>query len=433
MKVLLISHTVLSKTSNMGKTLLSYFGALHPDEIAQLYIHSEVPTDDSVCRNYYRFTDTDALKSIIPLHKHGRSFSAEDIQTERVSSRTDTGVKGKIYQFGRQRTGAIYLARNTMWSMSHWFTKELKQWLDDFAPDIIFFASGDYAFMYNVARKIADYLDKPMVASCMDDYYLYSENEKNWIGRFEHKMFLRTVRKTMQRTACIFTICDSMKAEYEKLFHRPTYTLYTSARKRSSEQALNPDAKQISYIGNLGYGRDRQLIAIGKALKALGRTEEPLMLDVYSGEKNPEVLQRLTPENGIRFHGQVSSDEVLRIMQNSMAVIHTESFDETTKRTIRFSVSTKIAESLMCGPCLLVYGPEGIASVDYLEANDAAYVITNPEDLQTKLAEFLADDAKRAQILKNARRLGSKNHDVTVVSEMLKQKLQSLCAADARA
>lgn len=426
MKVLLISHTVLSKTSNMGKTMLSYFGALHPDEIAQLYIHSEVPTDDSVCRNYYRFTDTDALKSIIPLHKHGRSFSAEDIQTERVSSRTDSGVKGKIYQFGRQRTGSIYLARNLMWTMSHWFTKELKQWLDDFAPDVIFFASGDYAFMYDVARKIADYLDKPLVASCMDDYYLYSENEKNWIGRFEHKMYLRTVHKTMQRTACIFTICDSMKKEYEQLFHRPTYTLHTSAQKRPGTDALNPEAKQISYIGNLGYDRDLQLIAMGKALKALGRTEEPLLLDVYSGEKNPEVLQRLTPENGIRFHGQVSSEEVLRVMQNSMAVIHTESFDETTKKTIRFSVSTKIAESLMCGPCLLVYGPEGIASVDYLKENDAAYVITSPEELQSGLKAFLEDDALRKCLLANARRLGSENHDMEKTSQKLKERLEKI-------
>ncbi len=432
MKVLVISHTVFSKTSNMGKTLMSYFHAFQPEDIAQLYIHSEVPVDASVCKNYYRFTDTDALKSIVPLKRQGHIFQEKDIQPDRVSARTDTGVKGQIYQLGRQRTGMIYLARNVMWGMSHWFTKELRQWLDDFAPDVIFFSSGDYAFMYNVARKIADYLDKPLVASCMDDYYLYNKNGKNWIGRFEHKMYMRAVHKTMQRTACIFTICDSMKVEYEKLFHRPTYTLYTSAQKCPGADVLNPEAKQISYIGNLSYDRDRQLIDIGKALKALGRTEEPVMLDVYSGEKNPEVLQRMNPENGIRFHGQVSSDEVLRIMQNSMAVIHTESFDETTKRTIRFSVSTKIAESLMCGPCLLVYGPEGIASVDYLEANDAAYVITNLEDLQTKLAEFLADDAKRAQILKNARQLGSKNHDVTVVSEMLKQKLQSLCAADAR-
>ena len=56
MKVLLISHTVLSKTGNMGKTLRGYLMDYTPDEVAQFYIHSEIPTDNSVCQNYFRFT-----------------------------------------------------------------------------------------------------------------------------------------------------------------------------------------------------------------------------------------------------------------------------------------------------------------------------------------------------------------------------------------
>ena len=55
MRVLLVSHTALSRTNNMGKTLLSYLSAFAPGEVAQFYIHSEVPTDDTVCVDYYRF------------------------------------------------------------------------------------------------------------------------------------------------------------------------------------------------------------------------------------------------------------------------------------------------------------------------------------------------------------------------------------------
>lgn len=64
MKVLLVSHTVLSRTGNMGKTLLGYLADFSPQEVAQFYIHSEVPTDNSVCIDYYRFTDVDAVKSV---------------------------------------------------------------------------------------------------------------------------------------------------------------------------------------------------------------------------------------------------------------------------------------------------------------------------------------------------------------------------------
>lgn len=410
MKVLLVSHTVLSKTSNMGKTLLRYLQAFHPDEIAQFYIHSEVPTDVSVCTNYYRFTDKEALKSIIPIHKYGTVFGKEDIEVDRKFSRTDTGITGQIYQFGRKRTGSIYLARNLAWRCSHWFTKELKQWLRDFDPDVIFFASGDYAFMYDIACKMADYLNKPLVVSCVDDYYFYNPNEKSLIGRLEYRAYMKTVCKTMEKAACIFSICDTMTEMYAKRFNRPVYTLHTPAENVKLVQNENP--RHLSYIGNLGYERDKQLIAIGKALLSLNRTEEPMLLDVYSGEKRPEVLRTLTPENGIRFHGQIPAEEVLEVMKDSIAVIHTESFDETMRKEIRFSVSTKIAESLMYGPCLLAYGPGEIASMSYLKENDAAYVINAEEDLPAGLTDLLENSERRAAIVKNARALAEKNHSI---------------------
>ena len=63
MRVLVVSHNVFSKTSNMGKTLSSYFNAIDSEDLAQFYIHSEVPTSD-ICKNYYRVTDKEAIKSI---------------------------------------------------------------------------------------------------------------------------------------------------------------------------------------------------------------------------------------------------------------------------------------------------------------------------------------------------------------------------------
>ena len=85
MKVLIISHTVLSKTGNMGKTLLEFFKGFAPEEIALFYIHSEVPTDDTICHSYYRFTDKDTLRSLLSLKDYGTAFKQENIQTGRTS------------------------------------------------------------------------------------------------------------------------------------------------------------------------------------------------------------------------------------------------------------------------------------------------------------------------------------------------------------
>lgn len=419
MKVLLVSHTVLSKTGNMGKTLRGYLRDFTTEEVAQFYIHSEVPTDDSICQNYYRFTDVDAIKSIFPINERGIHFGKEQIEPDRAATRTDTGTIGEVYQFGRKRTGLIYMLRNTLWTIGHWKTRRFKAWLKSVNPDVILFASGDYAFMYRIANWISDYLNKPLIVSCMDDYYLNNANSGTFWGDVYHRLFMNEVNRTMAKAQCIFTICDTMQREYTKLFKKKCYTLYTSAECKKLN--LKSDAMQISYIGNLGFDRYKQLLDMGKAAEAIGKH-----VDVYSAEKRSEVICELEKANGIVFHGSIPADEVLKVMENSAAVIHTEDFAPKNIQKVRFSVSTKIAESLMYGPCLIAYGPEGIASIDYLKENNAAYVITRPEDLESGLTEILTNAALREQIIQNARSLAARNHNADVNPKKVREWLEQV-------
>lgn len=413
MKTLIISHNVFGKTNNMGKTLLSYFSGFQPEEIAQFYIHSEVPTDDSVCVNYYRFTDRDALKSLIPFRTYGKQFRRDEIQTGRVRSRTDTGVAGAAYQLGRKRTASVFAARNALWKLSRWDTKQFRAWLKDFDPDVIFFASGDYSFAYDIALTAANLTGKPLIVLCVDDFYLYNRNEKTVLGRLLHRRFMKTVRRTMDRASELYVISESMKREYEKLFGKPCRVLHTPAQEKVVSAGKR---EQISYIGNLSLKRHEALIRLGRALKDLDVPGCPRRVDVYSGEQNPEILKTLTEENGIRFHGLIAPEQVPEVMGRSMAVVHAESFDADTASIVRFSVSTKIAESLMYGPCLIAFGPGGIASVDYLKENEAAYVISDPAQLREGLRQILTDEALRQRIVENARALARKNHNADINS-----------------
>lgn len=410
MKILVISHNLIGKTSNMGKTLYSYFRDFSPENVAQIYIHSEEPTDGRICQNYYRFTDMDALKSTFLLPNKGNHYGPEDIHEDWINARTDAGALASAYQAGRKRTAGIYLARDLVWKLSRWNNSHLRKWVEDFSPDVIFLASGDYGFIYDIARTIADYVNKPLVVSCVDDYYLYNRNEGSLLGRFRHRIFMKTVHKTMDRASALFVICPSMKKEYERLFRKKCHVLHTSAEKRHMPE---PDAPEgIVYMGNLGLQRNEQLVQMGQALKKIAGDGIPAFIDVYSAERNPEKLKILTEENGIRFHGAVSAEKVSEIMNRSLAVIHTESFDQVIRQAIRFSVSTKIPDCLMNGPCMIAYGPEEVASISYLRENDAAYVITDPEYLEFGLREILTDQKLRETIKANARLLAEHNHSM---------------------
>ena len=421
MKVLVVSHNVFSLTESMGRTLGTYFSGWDKNDLAQFYIHSEVPTSN-VCQNYFNLTDKDAIKSIFT-RRCGRVLGKEDIQQDRNGTRTDTGVTAKIYQKGRKRTPLIYIARNLIWRFSGWKNKRLKNWLDEFNPDVVFFASGDYAFTYRIALWMAKRKKIPLVVSCMDDYYLNNKNKNSFLGKVVHRKFMKQVKRTVDYSSLLLTICDKMTKDYSELFNKKCVTVHTSS---SFEGPLAGDKDNgIAYLGNLGYHRHIQLASMGKILMQIDHPDLPKYIDVYSSENRTHVLEWLTEENGIKFHGAVPYDQVKQIIAKSMAVIHTESFDEERRASVRYSVSTKIADSLASGTCLLVYGADDIASVEYVIENQAALVATNEEQLKEKLLCLVEEKNKVEQTIKNALELAKKNHLPQVTTGIIKKSLES--------
>lgn len=403
----------------MGITLLKLFEKWAPADIAQLYVHTELPSDSTVCTNYYRITDTDAIKMVFPFVKAGKRFGESDIRTDLVRVRTDTGALGAVYQKGRSRTPLIYMGRDLVWKLSHWFTSDLKKWVDDFAPDIIFLASGDYTLIYRIAMKIADYKKIPIVTCCFDDFYLFNANGGSLLGRLRQKQFMKTALKTVERSSFLLCISEKMADDYSLKFGKTCHYLYTPAD--ACDISFDPDRKRLAYFGGIGGNRYEQLVLLGKAILDCRSENKPEYIEVYSSETRPEVLSFICPENGLRFCGFVSHEEIKDKFTQCMGVIHTEMFDEVRMNRVKYSISTKIAESLAYGPCLIAYGPAGVASFDYLESNNAGYVIHQEDDLVKKLDEFFDNTSLREEIERNARILASREHDPDVNFKKLKE------------
>ena len=226
---------------------------------------------------------------------------------------------------------------------------------------------------------------------------------------------MREVHKTVASSAAIFTICQKMAMDYENKFHKKCYVLHTPTDLDKPLQKSKQ--KKISYIGNLGYRRDQSLIEIGRALRSLGAEIDHI--DVYSAESRPDILQNMTPENGIHFCGKINAEQVKQVMAESLAVIHAESFDEKERNKVRYSVSTKIADSLMSGTCILAYGPKDVASMEYLLDNQAAIAITSPEELRDGLTELLQNQEKRDAAIRNAVILAKQNHDPNINGKLI--------------
>lgn len=425
MKILVISHNVFSNSENMGKTLYKLFSNFQEEDICQLYFHSEIPTIKNVCNSYYRITDQDVLKSIFIRTMSGTRFTTNQICSNAETARTDSGTMAKIYQKGRKRTPIIYIMRDCMWSLGKWFSSDLKQWLKENKPDIIFFASGDYSFSYKITNKIAKYLNIPVVVYCVDDFYLQNMKHKRFVEKIRQYFYMKTVKKTIALSSSIITICEKMSKDYSSLFNKNCHVLYTTAEDYNVKFSSNP--KMFAYFGSLGLERNKQLIEIGKAVDSIKNITGINTVDVFTADKDAELLKEMAQAKGITVHKSVSESEMLEIQKNCIAVIHTESFDEKIRNRIRYSVSTKIAESLMCGPCLFAYGPKDVASIEYLIQYGAAFVVTDPKDLVQGLQELFTNSELREQIINAARNTAKEKHNsqknYIILTEELKKAI----------
>lgn len=405
-KVLIISHNIIGLTSNMGKTLHTYFENWPKDKLCQLFFHSEVPTTH-LCEEYFRISDFDNVNALLRFRKPGTVLTAKDIEEYRKSTRIDSGKQAQIYQKGRSRKPWMYIARNALWSLGLWKTKKLDAWIRQCKPDVIFFASGDYTFAYKVALYISKKYNIPLTTSVYDDYY-FQRPGGGLLAKWNTLRFRKTMEKTMAHSTGCFYLHPIMEKMYGEKFPNRNGLLYTTA---PLCQTAEPEGAplRISYFGGLSLQRDTALMEIGKAVKKL-IPDGSVLVDVYSAETQQEVLANIVPENGLRFCGMLSAEEVAKAEEQSNILLFVESCAPSLLERLRCSLSTKVGEYLAANRCILAYGPEEAGSIRYFLDCGVGCVITETAQLEETLQEILFSAESRAKYAKKQLQLAEKNH-----------------------
>ena len=419
-RVLVVSHNVFSASGNMGKTMMHMLAGISPDNLAQLYFHQEIPTR-SCCLRYFRITDSNVLHALFTRRAEYRVFEAADIDESASQSRTDTGSLAKIYQFSRRRTPLIYFLRDLMWRLGKWNTPALLEWVQSFSPDVIFFAAGDYAFPYRIALRLSALLHIPIVMWCADDFYIEPLRYGPLLRRMQCRRLVKLAEKIVRRSGTVVTISDMMQRDYARLFQTPAETVRISGK--PNPYALPEESRSgIVYAGNLGINRITPLVSLGRALKeaAIAGFET---IHVYSGERNPAILQQLKEENGLTYCGRIPAQEVERVLGASKFIIFTEAFDRSSICRTKFSLSTKIAESLRSGACILAYGPDEIASIDYLKQHHSACILREAGELPGTVQRLCAAPEEYRAYTQSARSLAEQFHSAECNETRMKEIL----------
>lgn len=147
------------------------------------------------------------------------------------------------------------------------------------------------------------------------------------------------------------------------------------------------------------------------------------MLEVYSNLMYPDAIAQLDIPNGCVFKGWVHGEDYLRLLQDADVAVHVESFSEAMCRRTRLSISTKIADYLGAGKCIMAIGRADLASIQHI--NEVACVVNDISKIEDAVEKLAEDVSFRQNLSTKARILSKKQHDINSISLRVKQLLTS--------
>ncbi len=421
MKVLIVSHNPLSTYQSMGKTMMSLFSAFDKTELCQLYIYPTVP-DTDLCGAYYRITDKDVLRFYTRFRVRGKEISP-DLSFHEMFENSEDEPR---YRTPKNKKSSRILARDLMWKLAKWYNKDLEDWLRREAPTLIWVAPGISGFLYDIVLKISKKFSLPVVSYICDDYYFTPSPKEPW-GRICFAHLRGKIQKLMRKTNRLVVICPELKEAYGQVFLPTADVIMTGSTlslvHRDGEKS---EPTTISFFGNIRCDRYKSLADVGRALDEINREKATAyQLKIYSAEKNAEILSAFDGIESIELCEFVTGDAFDKALSRADYLLHVEAFDEANIAGVRYSVSTKIADSLASGIPLIAYAPAQVASMQHLIKNQCALTILHPEDLKSMLTAILEDRKAGEQIVKNALAVAAKDHCAQRNSEKMRDVLKN--------
>lgn len=393
-----------------SNTMSELFRGYPKDKLACLYIRADISNSD-VCHHYFHIYEGRVMNS---LYKRAVKTGEEYYLGEQGTSTKDAEQEKARYDTFRRKSNWFYLfAREWVWSLGKWKSKELDDFLEKFNPEIVVFPIESYIHFNRINEYIIKKCTpKKVVSYLWDDNFTYKQHP-NSFGYKIHRWWLRHgVKRLIKKSTTVFSICPKMKREVDAeygidsvLLTKPIYQF------NEVKQSVPALPIKILYTGKLIYGRDETIAEIVDALKIINKDGQKALLQIYTNTELPqEMRQRICVDGCCEIKGFVPQEEAIRIQKEADVLLYAEGLSNTNL-TARLSFSTKMTDYLASGNCIWAVGNKDLAPIEYLKDEDAGIVSTNKETIVSALREMVSNPTSILLYAEKALACGRKNHD----------------------
>jgi len=307
----------------------------------------------------------------------------------------------------------------------------LRAWLRAFQPDLIFSILGSPAY-FDLLDSLHRDLRLPFVLHVMD-HGTIDPQRPGLFGPYLRWRCRRGMANLVPRAARCLAIGEAMADEYTQRYGRPFQHFQNTidlARwpARASFKARQGSPVRLVYTGSLlPYAGLESLKDCAQAVTDLRREGMAVELHIYAPLRlfAAEAAQ-LPQQAGIVLHDVPQDDDTyFATLAQADVLLLPVNFDPASFHYIRLSMPTKVPSYLASGVPILVYGPAGLAQVDYARKYGWGQVVPrrSPAALKQGLCALLQDAGLRSALSERALATARRFHDSATVRNAFQQVL----------
>ena len=422
MKILVVSNTPWSVDNSFGNSFTNIFEGIDDVQFVNVYCRYGTPNNqfDMKC---FQITEKMLLANLLCK----QTPSGKIIEKNCNESFPDATAVIGFEHARKARWQIMFWARDLIWKIGRWDSRELKRFINDNKPDLIFQPIYYSNYICRIALRISEMVDVPMIGYISDDCYTLRQfkiSPMYWIDRLIKR---RNVKALIEKCRLLYVISEIQKREYEQIFSPPCkiLTKVNTFDKEPPTWNVSEDISMI-YAGNLGNGRAKSLGHICKAVARLKTEGKRIHLDIYSNTPLTYVNARRLRKEGCTFHPAIPYKDLLEKQKMTDILVHVEGLSLKSRFETHQSFSTKLVDFFSMGKCVFAVGKDDEASIAHLLKNDAAVVAMTKKEVYQKLKQLVCNPDEIIRYGIKAYECGRKNHRKDVVQTMLIEDLKGL-------
>lgn len=437
-KLLILSDATWSDDNNIGNTFTNLFKGWPKEKIAMVYARPDLPKTIA-CDSFFQISEKRLIRGLVSKKiKTGIKIDTSQIKinNNEVDIEKDEQSGKKMYGFFlKYRWNIFLIAREILWKIGRWKTKELDEFIEEYNPDIILSLACSSIYMNNLQQYVIKHAKSKSIVYFVDDVYSLKQLSFSplfWISKL---LIRRSTRKTVELADRVYTIVPKQKEEYDRSLKIDSKLL---SKGGVFEKAPNTKVKgehpyKLVYTGNIYAGRWETLEKIGRALDKINVASEKGILYIYSRNNLTSKMKvALSEIKSIKYMGAIPAIHVNEVQKDADILVHVESMRLKEKLLTRLSFSTKLVDYFATGKCILAVGWNRAASIEYLKKNKLAAVIDDLDEVDIKLNYLLNNSEALKEYAQQSWNFGKNNHEIKDIRSQLINDFIAICTENVK-